>query len=281
MTISKNCEECGLTFSGPPSRMKSARFCGKGCYDASQSTAERRTLTCVRCDDKFTAKQDHGVWPKFCSRACFRLGAPQPREKTCPQCDAVFVAGRASHETEDGLRVFCSAACAHAARRTLTERGCLSCGRMFLPKNDGQATCSKDCATAYYAGPRCGNFKRGHYTPTRLQEKHILLPRPGYVGKYVGEHRVIAARAIGRPLERGEVVLRVNQQPDDNRVENLFICSSNSEFSRRRQGSLPWPTKSNLDTYEIAPANTQPHRAESSSSDKSMREQSVASPHEC
>jgi len=73
-----------------------------------------------------------------------------------------------------------------------------------------------------------------------------LLVRPGYVGKYIGDHRLVASRAIGRLVTRNEFVIRINRNPEDNRPENLFICESNSEFSKRRNGSLPWPTDSNL-----------------------------------
>ena len=77
-----------------------------------------------------------------------------------------------------------------------------------------------------------------------------LLVRPGYVSKYIGDHRLAASRAIGRVVTRDEFVIRLNRNPDDNRPENLFICKSNSEFSRRRNGSLPWPTASNLREYK-------------------------------
>lgn len=76
----------------------------------------------------------------------------------------------------------------------------------------------------------------------------VRLERPGYSGPYIAEHRVVASRAIGRMLFSHEIVIHVFER-HDNSPDNLFICASRSEFNRIRFGSLPWPTRGNLDKY--------------------------------
>ena len=226
-----------------------------GCRNANDRAAERRELACETCGDKFTAVKDHGAWPKFCSRACFLSQCVRPQEKTCATCGSLFVAS-ASRGTEDGLRKYCSNACRFEGLKRGDEYRCMNCAAPFylnpsaLRQRGKSGCCSVECQLAFYTGARNAMFKGGFYTHTKSGEKHLLLPRPGYVGKYVGEHRVIASQEIGRLLTRDEVVIRINRNPEDNRPENLFICESNSEFCRRRHGSLPWPTVSNLSQYK-------------------------------
>ena len=254
MPLQKTCEHCGAGYKVPPARAKS-RFCSRACADAGQTTGERREITCECCAVKFTATKDHGAWPRFCGRACFLKSCIQPEEKECGHCGSIFVASRTSTgKSEDGRRIYCSKTCANEALKTSVERPCAQCGTMFYPlnvaQNEEQCTCSAECRIAYFTGARSPSFKGGSYIDTTTGDRRVLLPRPGYVSPYIGAHRLAAARAIGRPLQRGEVVIRVDRAEKSDRPENLFICASNSEFCRRRNGSLPWPTKSNLATYE-------------------------------
>lgn len=103
---------------------------------------------------------------------------------------------------------------------------------------------------AYFTAERSAAFKGGRYTVAATGNKFVYVGKDAVgSGSHMAEHRLIASRAIGRPLTRDEFVVRVSRDPDNNDPANLFICESNSEFSKRRNGSLSWPTESNLGTY--------------------------------
>lgn len=62
----------------------------------------------------------------------------------------------------------------------------------------------------------------------------MFIDRRGYVminvnGRHVRQHRHLMAQAIGRPLLPTEVVHHINGNKSDNRLENLELCSSQSE----------------------------------------------------
>lgn len=51
--------------------------------------------------------------------------------------------------------------------------------------------------------------------------------------KYEFNYRLVMTKAIGRPLRPGECVHHKNGNPNDDRLENLELCESNSEHLRK------------------------------------------------
>lgn len=251
--ISRKCLRCNASFYVPPARAKTAKFCSRGCQGIYSRTAERRTAICAGCGNPFEAMKDHGVWPRSCSNACRVINAIPPRPKECPTCGGMFIAQMSSHASADGLRQYCSAKCAHEGVRKGEDIPCLNCGVLFYVPQGlvGNKCCSRKCASEFYIEERAPQWKGGEYIDTTSGQVRVRIDRSKAGGSaYLGQHRVIAAQYVGRILGRHEQILHINGITSDNRPDNLFICGTMAERMRRRMGSLPFPTKSNLRSYK-------------------------------
>jgi hypothetical protein len=117
--------------------------------------------------------------------------------------------------------------------------------------NEVQKTCSLECKSDFFSGVNSHNFQGGEHTIAATNHKMVLIgKRKGYAGKYTAEHRFVIAKYIGRMLTRKETVIHINNDMQDNRLSNLYLCESMSEYSSRKHGGLPWPSKSNLKEYK-------------------------------
>lgn len=67
-----------------------------------------------------------------------------------------------------------------------------------------------------------GRFKSGKYWRIQIAPDDLIAEMRDCHG-YVLEHRVEAARQIGRPLRRSETVHHINGDPNDNSLENLQL----------------------------------------------------------
>lgn len=57
-------------------------------------------------------------------------------------------------------------------------------------------------------------------------------------GKRVLEHRHIMEKFLGRPLNKDERVHHKNHIRDDNRIENLVLCATNSEHMKKHHKDM-------------------------------------------
>lgn len=171
----------------------------------------------------------------------------------CEFCDSVF---EAPASLRNCTRKYCSKKCSEEAQKRGTTRTCPNCGVSFHQR-EGAAVygkevycCSWACGVEYYRGPNARTWAGGRYVVAGRGTVMVYLKRPGYAGAYIGEHRLVASKAVGRLLDKGEDVIHLNNNKADNQESNLFICGSHSEAAKRFNGTLPWPTESNLSTYK-------------------------------
>lgn len=87
------------------------------------------------------------------------------------------------------------------------------------------------------SGPTLPQWKGGrHY-----QDGYVLIWQPDHpnaCGSYVFEHILVAERAIGRAIQKGETVHHRNHIRDDNRPENLQVMtrSQHNRLHRLEEG---------------------------------------------
>lgn len=103
---------------------------------------------------------------------------------------------------------------------------CRGCGKSITPRTratnridrlEGRKFCNNSCRL----GPLNTNWQGGRY---KVQKGYIRVAVGDGTSQY--EHIVIAERALGRKLKRGEVVHHIDGVKDNNANSNLFICTN-------------------------------------------------------
>lgn len=88
---------------------------------------------------------------------------------------------------------------------------------------------------------RGGKIYRRGYTLVRINRNHRFFKMCNSTG-YIGEHRLVAAEKLNRPLEKWEQVHHLNGKKSDNRPENLVVLEAHKHF---------WVTKLTLRIQEL------------------------------
>ena len=134
---------------------------------------------------------------------------------------------------------------------------CSYCGAIAYQdkyhKDKHKSFCSYACRERYYPKEKENNgmWNRKHPNPyNRHGDKNPkwnggISNDGGYRslfkdGKYIREHRLIAEKALGRPLKSNETVHHINLIKTDNRNCNLMICDNSYHHWLHWQMSKAW-----------------------------------------
>lgn len=102
------------------------------------------------------------------------------------------------------------------------------------------------------AGKYCSRWKGGRYKNT---QGYILILQKGHLRTnesihYVPEQILVAEKYLNRYLTKQETIHHINKIKDDNRLENLYLFSNESEHQRYHRNlylnKIKPITKSNL-----------------------------------
>ena len=107
---------------------------------------------------------------------------------------------------------------------------------------------TKSCGCMYRerkgeSGSKNGNWKGGRiksegYVSLRMPEHPNAKKTKGNKKGYVKEHVYIMSKYLGRALGEGECVHHKNGIKDDNRIENLELCTTKSHHNGKKINDL-------------------------------------------
>lgn len=125
---------------------------------------------------------------------------------------------------------------------------CKSCGKLcFIQNSQKQGQyCSPKCEKGQYGSNWRGGKKKDRKYLT------VLAPRENRANKYIGEHRLVIEKKIGRYLHSWEICHHINKIKTDNRPQNLMVFKGNSTHRNFEVGKNVDPKDIIFDGRQLA-----------------------------
>lgn len=201
-----------------------------------------KTKQCPVCGNDFEPDASRR---KYCSQQCYlnsRKAERGLKQKVCPLCGTTFLPRWRKVK-------YCSEECAKEARRQALSRQvilvCENCGQQYSvcksQAEKGSRFCSASC--------------RSHWVATHVPRNHKkIIESHGYrfvrVGpkQYIPEHIKIWEDSFG-PIPEGYVIHHKNNNPSDNRLENLELLSRGEHMALHNSQTHPNLLSNKIESY--------------------------------
>ena len=161
----------------------------------------------------------------------------------CIQCDGEVVGRGVSYGK------FCCGKCKYTwdnHHRTLapnTRYNCIVCGNTVVKYvspsrkgvNETMQFCSRACKGKHQTGERHPRWKGKQVDRAGYVYKHAKSHPYCNKDGLVFEHRLVMEAHIGRILDPSEVVHHINDNPSDNRINNLMLFTNNGSHKKHHE----------------------------------------------
>lgn len=238
----RTCPNCGKTRKG------TGVLCRK-CWYQARAEVGYLTLRCSQCGQPFRLmraedekKRRNGQDARLCSIACRTEWLKTFNVRTvCPQCGNRFGGGQG--------RKYCGPECLKAARDARRKRrDCPHCGESFTYSSERRQYCTRACANAAHSlrmvGVGNSRYKDGtSYAEWFRLMKPLIRERDSDACVACGVVNVpIQVSRQGLLADRsGLVVHHINEDPRDNRPENLITLCMSCHLTHHKSSTTPYP----------------------------------------
>lgn len=220
---------------------------GPSCQDCyNQARSVKILLRCLWCGDEFQKPRyeynkalRRGHFSFYCCKPHSQAHHAVKNAKRCDQCD-VPMPGRST-------RKFCSMQCRIDSRQH-PEKACTMCGLFFRPVSSRTTYCSRPCADRAHSIRMLGTGN-SHYKDGTSYSKWFKEARPLIFERDKDScvvcskpSALIAFERDGQTVQRSNLLVHhIDEDPANNRVENLILLCYGCHLVHHKSAMTPYP----------------------------------------